>query len=175
MKKYCLSFFLIIHLGGLAQSVIELDNKNGYKDITFDMPFDSLSQKLPFRKDLYQAPGRNEIRYTIREKKYTSINEIPVEPTFTVYKNKITTITLKVSNWNRYETSTVSMFTALYGEPVKSGAVEKNYVWEGSIVRLSITESYVYKFGLIIIQSTENIEAKKKDEEIEARKKGSDF
>lgn len=174
MKYTLLPFALCLSCFIQAQSVADLDQKNGYKDITFNMPFDSLQKVLKIKKAPYQDKDIDAPRYVINEKKYSSIADIPVEAQLQVYDNRILSVVLKLESWAKQGDELVKIFTELYGKPEKLVSIDESYLWKGAEVELYASE-LTYGMGMIIILSTANqqyYEGKLKEK---AKNKSADF
>jgi hypothetical protein len=138
---------VILTLGAVkAQSINDLDDKYGYKDIRFDMNVDSLLPAIKAKGYLFNNSGETK-QYTLTLPEYKSFAEFKCTALMDVYRKEgiIESITLYMTKANREEfKKLVIFFSSLYGEPTKEGSISDRAYWKGTRMSLIVDYSSGY-------------------------------
>jgi hypothetical protein len=143
--KFILFLSVLFPGSCFSQSIQELDNQNGYKDLKFDMPIDSILIKTKAKKSSFQAPNEAESTiYDVENKKYKKIGKLCAEITIVEFNrdSSVASLFFTMDKYNKNEyTYLASYFTALYGKPTKEDDVKNIYQWRGRKVMLTLSYS----------------------------------
>jgi hypothetical protein len=126
-----------------SQSLQKLDNENGYKDIRFDMPFESILIKTKAKKSSFQATDE-ATTYDVENKKYKKIGKLSAEITIIEFNrdSSLTDILFTMDKYSKYEYKYLALyFIALYGKPTKEDGINNIYQWRGRKVMIILSYS----------------------------------
>jgi hypothetical protein len=141
--KFIILLSLLFPSYCFSQSIQELDNENGYKDLKFDMPIDSVLIKTKAKKSSFQATDETTA-YDVEYKKYKKIGKLRAEITIIEFNRdcSLTDFLFTMDNYNRNEyTYLASYFTARYGRPTKEDGINNIYQWKGRKVMIILSYS----------------------------------
>ena len=141
--KFILLLSVLFPCYCFSQSVQELDNQNGYEDLKFDMPIDSILIKTKAKKSAFQATDE-ATTYDVENKKYKKIGKLSAEITIVEFNrdSSLASFFFTMDKYNKNEyTYLASYFTALYGKPTKEDDVQNIYQWRGRKVMIILSYS----------------------------------
>lgn len=153
MNRKILLLIMLLPLISKAQSLEDLDLKFGYKDITFDMPSDSVLKAIKARSYL---TGKTEkfITYYLPSA-YRTFSDFKCQAYLMVQRNTklLHAFYLTLNNPDKENfRKLIIFFTNLYGAPTETSDVYHTALWKGAKVELSIKyESYPESLSVTIL------------------------
>ena len=167
---------MLISSSIMSQTVADLDEKNGYKNIQLGMTIDSLAK-------LYNLKNKKGVldtadAYSISDKNIMKFGDYTLD-NIMVYnyrkENRVYMIFMSVAGREKDYTykSLKEFFTTLYGPPQRGDY--KNAEWTGAAVRLTLMYNYYPESLYVALQHIELNEKVKKEREEKIKEKGKEF
>ena len=143
--KLLISLLLgLLPILSICQSTTELDNKFGYKDLKFDMPFDTITKKSKARKISFEKEPF--VYYEIRNTEYKSFASHVATIYLVQYKvdSSLYAFLFYFDKKDKTEfTDLIVLFTSLYGEPTEKDVYSYIYNWKGSLCEITLKYDYL--------------------------------
>ena len=140
--KYLLLLVILFPFYSFSQSIKDLDNQNGYKDLKFTMPLDSILKKANAKKndnDILAASS-----YDVQNSKYKKLGKFRAKEVsiFTYDSRYLVEFFFTMDKHDRNEyLELISYFRSLYGEPTIKDEKNNTYKWKGSKVMIALSYS----------------------------------
>ena len=129
MKKTILILFVILANNCISQSINNLDEKNGYKDLKFGTLKSSMKDKI------YDCTPAGHC--LIIGDSYRKIRNINVDQVYTMFTdNKLFAIILSIKGKENVD-NLLNIYSETYGKATSSDSKETVVTWEGKTVVLS--------------------------------------
>lgn len=141
--KFILLLSVLFPVYCFSQSIQNLDHENGYKDLKFDMPFDSILTKTKAKKSSSQATDEFTT-YNVENKKYKKVGKLSAEITI-IESNRDSSLMDVFFAMGKYSKNKyaylASYFISLYGKPTKEDDINHIYQWRGDKIMIILTYS----------------------------------
>ena len=149
-----ISLFVIFSININAQNTKALDEKNGFREVKFEMLKDSIKNLIEIETDWYYKSDEN---LTLGEYSLYSVN-------YGFYKNQLAYISIKTKGYSNSR-GVLSILQKAYGNGYKSNQYIEDYSWYGSIANMVYKENSITNDASILMWSQKISDLKRKEKE----------
>jgi hypothetical protein len=172
-KLILLLIFNLFSFQIFAQSISDLDDKNGYKDLTFSLSLETIIKKTNAKLQGWLSTKELDA-YTIRNKEYEKFGNF--SGTILLFKAKKDTLIHTIYfNDNKKGIAEfkelIMFFQSLYG--METDKDTYNYIWKGVKVELILSYDYIQEktsFDIINLEAENRYEEEKEKIRNETKK-----
>jgi len=154
MNKLLFSIaIMMVTISSIGQNIKALDNKYGFREAIFEMPFDSFKDLVEVEKGFYKSIGEdlNLGEYVLEEVVYA------------FYKDQLSSIMIKTKGITNSK-GVLSIFQQAYGKGYQGNRFIEFYQWRGRKVRMFYYENSATSEGIVMIENIKLDDMKKADE-----------
>jgi hypothetical protein len=170
MKKIiiALNALILITNFSIAQNLKNLDNKNGFRDLTFGTKIDSISDLK-----LVGSSGYDNFYKKVDEK--LKIGEYDIESiTYVFYKNKFRAVMIKSKGYVNSR-GILNFLSEQYGKGSKNNQYIEEYWWFGKTISLHYDENSITNDSKIYMDTNIFDKERELDKKESQEKAKSDF